>query len=241
MSTAHNETDTVRAYQVMDNKAVTIIDNFYDVTAPKEMVRVERHSVIRNALNVPVGLSRYNEYMGAVDTVDQMKGGHYFFETMHRTAKWNIKFFEMLLGLYQVQMWNIYRHVNNCHSERDEFQLDLILYFKNHIYHRRGRSANITHDLPPLTHYSTQLPLGSRKRFSATKNGQRYRGRCKGPCLRKHFKTTYYCFACKQFYCPGCMHVMHATDTSNMKRDKIILDIEKMDREGIFNDFKTKN
>ena len=109
--TAHNQSGTVTVYQVMDNKAVTIIDNFYDVTQPKEMIKVERHSVIRNALNVPIGLSRYNQKMGAVDTVDQMKGGHYSFETMHRTAKWNIKFYEMLIGLYQIQAWNIFRSI----------------------------------------------------------------------------------------------------------------------------------
>ena len=118
--TVHNATDTVRVYQVMDNKAVTFVDNYYDVTDPLELIRVERHTAVRNALNVPAGMTWYNAKMGAVDSVDSQKGNHYSLETVLKTAKWNLKFLLMVYGLYQVQAWNIYRHINRAHHDREE-------------------------------------------------------------------------------------------------------------------------
>ena len=89
---AYNMSESVLAYQVMDNKDVTVIDNYYPYTL-NEMEHIARHSVIKNGLIVPVGLSQYNDKMGNVDCVDYLKSGHYSLETINRIEKWNITFF----------------------------------------------------------------------------------------------------------------------------------------------------
>ena len=99
-----------------------------------------------------------------------------------------------------------------------------------------GATSNALQDV--LEHYSSQLPLGSKYKTGPIKDGQRYRGRYQGPCLQNHFQTTYYCFSCKQFCCPTCMPVMHSRDNSKTKPSKGILEIEKMDIDGVFDNLK---
>ena len=109
---AHNMSESVLAYQVMNNKAVTVIDNYYPYTL-NEMERIARHRVIKNGLILPVGLSQYNDEMGGVNCVDNLKSGHYSLETINRIEKWNIKFFLIeLLGLFFVSAWCIYRKLH---------------------------------------------------------------------------------------------------------------------------------
>jgi len=91
--TAHNNTNTVRAYQVMDNKAVTFLDNYYSVHDPLELIRVEHHTVARNALNVPHGMTWYNAKMGTVDSIDSQKANHYSLESVLKRRSGTSSFF----------------------------------------------------------------------------------------------------------------------------------------------------
>ena len=146
---AYNESGTVVVYQVMDNKAVTVIDSYYHPNDPYEMTRVERHSVIKNVLNVPCSLNHYNHKMGGADAVGFIKSGHYSFENI-RTAEWNIKFDEVLLGFYMTRGWTIYRDIHGC-DDRENFQLEGIIYF-------RTTDFLVVQDHPPLRP-SPQFPL----------------------------------------------------------------------------------
>jgi len=60
---AHNMTVSMLAYQVIDSKAMIVIDDYYPY-ALNEMVLAARYGAIKNGLIVPLGLSQYNEKMG---------------------------------------------------------------------------------------------------------------------------------------------------------------------------------
>ena len=98
---ARNMTVSMLAYQVNDSKAMTVIDDYYPY-ALNEMELAARYGVIKNGLIVPLGLSQYNDEMGGVVGVDNLKSNHHSFETIIRTDNWNMKFFIKLLGLFVV-------------------------------------------------------------------------------------------------------------------------------------------
>ena len=241
---AHNESGTVVVYQVMDNRAVTIVDNYYDSNDPFELIRVERHSIIKNALNVPIGLANYNAKMGGADAVGSIKSGHYSFENI-RTTKWNLKFDEVLLSFYMTQGWVIYRDIHGT-DDREDFQLDVILYFMNHRYFNRSRSSSSSSSSSSTSsaicsstnkqHYPIQTPEGSGPLKSGFPTKKRYRARCKAGCIEHYAggssgsrSTNWYCVLCKQFLHPGkCFDSFHDNKNAlSIKADSKIIEIER--------------
>ena len=200
-------------------------------------------------VHTPSQFAMYNQKMGAVDTVDQIKGGHYSFETLHRCSKWNIKFFEMIFGLYQVQAWNIYRSIYGT-DDRESFQLQIILHFRNHRYHNRTRAvggrvlsgAAISSTTPVrkgVEHCLEQTPEGSSHLSNEVASKQRYREACAGGCDREIKKlTTYYCSACLKFCHPECMPNMHQSENCRVKHNQILIQIQKLHSDGHFDDIR---
>ena len=58
----------------------------------------------------------------------------------------------------------------------------------------------------------------------------------KGVAISK--KSSYYCYACKQFFHPEYMTSLHKKTFKSW--DKAISDVEKEDKRGSFNQFKSK-
>jgi hypothetical protein len=137
---------------------------------------------MRNSLKVPVGLAKYNDYMGGVDIVDHLKGGHFNLENIGRCQKWTIKFFINLLGLFVVQAWCIYRHLyplgTSEHLTREQFGLRCILHFWDHQYLERTRSGLTSEASVNISHECVQsaTPEGS---DNPEKGTRRRHGCCK--------------------------------------------------------------
>ena len=117
----------------------------------------------------------------------------------------------------------------------------LNLHFWDHQYLGRRRSGPASKASVNIFHECVQTPKGF---DNLEKGARRKHGRCKGCKLvynekgeAINKKTSYYCYACKQFCHPECMTSLHKK--SFKSRDKAIIDVEKDDKRGSFNQFKS--
>jgi len=161
---------------------------------------------MRNSLKVPVGLAKYNDYMGGVDIVDHLKGGHFNLENIGRCQKRTIKFFVNLLVFLSCKLREFivtYTLLVPEYLTGEQFGLRCILHIWDHQYLGRTRSGLASEALVNISHECVQTPEGSDNPEKGTRRRHGCFKGCKliysGKGVAVNKKTSYYCYACKQF------------------------------------------
>lgn len=85
-------------------------------------------------MRVPIAIVKYNEKMGGVDAVDQVRTAKNGIEMHGRARKWNVRFYEMMFGLALTNCWNIYRHFRSNKLDHFDFRDKIFEYlYENRI------------------------------------------------------------------------------------------------------------
>jgi len=215
VKTAHNETNTCWEFAVMDNGVVTFVDSVNGTALREQKERRLKGSVEKYVLTVPKGFVMYNKYKGGVDVFDQLRTGFYSFEDNGKTTKWNLRFYESMIGFATVQAYNVYRSLHPYgspkHYGRGAWQSKATLWFWNN---RFRVSRPLVRAFTADDHQSLRTPLGSSAWGS--RNDLRLRGDCRG-CksqlegVRVNRSTDFYCSTCLVFLHAECHNNFHST------------------------------
>ena len=216
VKTAHNETNTCWEFAVMDNGVVTFVDSVNGTALREDKERRLKGSVEKYVLRVPKGFVMYNKNKGGVDIFDQLRSGFYSLEENGKTAKWNYRFYEVMLGFGTTQAYNVYRALHPEGSprflKRHQFHSEVTLHFWNH---RFTQSRSVAETIDPSEHFSTRTPPGS-SNWEGAKGDARLRGDCRNCKARpkgeakSNRQTDYYCPACLVFLHPSCHQLYHS-------------------------------
>lgn len=213
---AVNGPQTMAQYAVMDNGVVCILDT---ARHPDERVNVRRWvSRRQEEYTFPAAQADFNDYMGGVDNVDQMKA-KFAQELTHKATKWTMN--KAHEGLFTFANTIAYTVYGTCHPpgdplymERVDFQIEAASYLTTHTFVDRGknlprssRSSSKASPVmpPPPPHKIVQAPPSS-ETYGNT--NRRMRRTCH-MCRNKNLKTAHLCASCKKFVHIGDCYEKH--------------------------------
>lgn len=119
-----NATQTIAVHSMMDSSMVYILDTAIGPQTLTDMVRKQK-SGEKVSLQVYDAIVKYNQYMGGVDAMDQMRVGYYGVDMGTSNIKWTTRFIDAMFNFSATQAWVAYRHNNaNCKNGRFQFTLE---------------------------------------------------------------------------------------------------------------------
>jgi hypothetical protein len=124
ISSIVNTTQTVAVHSMMDSSMVYILDSAIGPQTLTDMVRKQK-SGEKVSLQVYDAIVKYNQYMGGVDAMDQMRVGYYGVDMGTRNMKWTTRFLDAMFNFSATQAWVAYRYNNaKCKNSRFRFTVD---------------------------------------------------------------------------------------------------------------------
>jgi hypothetical protein len=121
-----NNTNTMAVHSMMDSSMVYILDTVIGPQTLTDMVRRQKNGE-KVSLQVYDAIVKYNQYMGGVDAMDQMRVGFYGVDMGTRNQKWTMRFIDGMFNFSVTQAWVAYRHNNPRSKKNGRFKFTLEL------------------------------------------------------------------------------------------------------------------
>lgn len=184
------QSDNVSASVWLDNKQVTVMYTGYSPLAMSKANRRQRDGT-RKEFDCPAAMAAYNQYMGAVDLGDQLRG-YYAFRL--KTWKFYKYIYNFYVGVTVTNTYIIFRGNPRSRLTKKRFQ-ELLATELIGDYCSRRRAGRVSRPLRPLPlrHFPTKVP---------SLNSERKRGRC-ARCKESNRRsdTQWFCNDCGVWLC----------------------------------------